>query len=301
MNTRYITRACALLLISLLALPVSASSPRIVVSIKPLHSLLLQLTAGVTEPRLLLKQQLSPHHFQLLPSQKRMLAEAELFIYSSDSIESFVTKLKATSPQLRFIEAARLPGIRQLQTRAFDDHHSHHAHNDIDGHIWLSIDNTRVVVQQITRILIELDAAHGETYKQNLAQLLDRLDKLKTENQKLLTDVSQQPFLVYHDALQYFEVENRLQGARFITTTPEHTPGIKRLRSLRQLVREQQIHCIFYEPPGIPPLLQTLTEDTAAKLAPIDPAGINLQAGPQQYFELMTQLASTLHHCLTSP
>lgn len=300
MKSCYKPQFLTLLFMMLMTLSVDASTPRIVVSIKPLHSLVLQLTAGVSEPQLLLDQQQSPHHFQLRPSQQRMLERADLFIYSSESIEGYVKRLKDASPHLTFIEASALNGIHPLKTRMLDDHHAHHA-DEVDGHIWLSIENTKVIVQQITTQLIKRDPEHQQAYKNNLASLVTQLDKLKSENQQLLSNHREQAFMVYHDALQYFEVENQLSGAHFITTTPEFTPGIKRIKTLKKQIHDQKIRCIFYEPPGIPPMLKTLIEESNAKLAAIDPAGTQIPAGPGQYFQLMQQMASTLHECLAGP
>ena len=48
--------------------------PQIVVSIQPLHSLVAGVMKGVGAPYLLLKGRQSPHHFQLKPSDARVLA-----------------------------------------------------------------------------------------------------------------------------------------------------------------------------------------------------------------------------------
>ncbi len=276
---------------------VHAATDRIVVSIKPLHSLISHITEGVNQTELLLDQQQSPHHFQLRPSQQRMLSNASIFIYSSDSLEGFAQKLKATSKNILFVELSSIDTIKPLPARDFGDDHHDHAHS-IDGHLWLSIDNARKIAGHIAQLLSQRSPEHSNIYSQNLASLTQRLNNLQQQNRQILAEHSEDNFLVYHDALQYFEVENQLSGAHFITTSPEHRPGIRRIKQLKQLISEKQIRCIFYEPPVIPPLIKTLSKDTAAKLASIDPAGSSLVTGKQQYFELMTQIARTLHQCL---
>ncbi|NOR43293.1 MAG: zinc ABC transporter solute-binding protein, partial [Gammaproteobacteria bacterium] len=54
----------------------------IVVSIKPLYSLVAHLTEGISKPVLLMKQMQSPHHYNMRPSERRLLANAKMIIWT---------------------------------------------------------------------------------------------------------------------------------------------------------------------------------------------------------------------------
>jgi len=275
-----------------------AKPTQILVSIKPLYSIVMQITDGINKPMLLLSKQQSPHHFQLRPSQKRLINRADIFFYISDNIETFVPELKRTT-QLKFIQLSQIDDINSLPVRSFNSHQHHtHISNDIDGHIWLSIENTKTMARYITHILSELSSKNAKQYNENLNTLLIKLNSLKDKNKALLSQFKNTPYLVYHDAYQYFEIENNLHAAHFITSSSEHSPGIKRIQSLRTLIDNKNIKCIFYEPPNIPPLLNTLTENKTIKLASIDPAGSQIPANKNHYFKLMQQTATTLSECL---
>lgn len=273
-----------------------ATPAQVVVSIKPLHSLVSQLTRGVNQTQLLLSQQQSPHDFQLRPSQKRMLNRADIFIYSSDSIESFVPALKNTQQDMQFIQLDKLPKIKVLPLRSF---HSHQQNKSLhtDGHIWLSIDNAKIISRSISDILIKHSPENAKKYSANLNSLLLKLETLQQDNARLLRPYKNSAYLVYHDAFQYFEVENKLSGAHFVTSSPEHSPGIKRVKALRQLITDENIQCVFYEPPHIPALLHTLIENKSAKLFAIDPVGSQIPMGEQHYFTLLRQTATQLDAC----
>lgn len=295
-------------LLLLLTLPVTCLSepPRVVVSIKPLHSLISHITDGISDTRLLLDQQQSPHHFQLRPSQRRLINQANIFFYGSNNLESFVEKIKASSDQLTFVELSRIPEIKPLAARSFHSHKNDHdaekheiESNNIDGHIWLSVENAQHISVSVTKTLSQRDPENAHRYQSNLQNLLIKLKTLQQNNIELFTKLRDRPFLVYHDAYQYFEVENKLSGAHFVTTSPEHTPGIKRIKELKQLIKHEGIQCIFYEPPNVPSLVKTLTENTAITLAALDPAGSQLSAGKQHYFTLIQQTASILYKCLS--
>jgi|GEM_PF-347535 len=287
-----------------------ADAPRIVVSIKPLHSIVSQITLGVTQPALLLEQEASAHHFQLRPSQQQKISQAQLFIYSSEQIESFVDKQQQRG-DTEFIRLASIESLQLLSNRDF--HHEHEQPHDdeaghpaqttdhnIDGHIWLSINNAITISEHLQRLLSERDPAHQAQYQTNATRFIQQLNQLKHDNQKKLADFSQQPFLVYHDAYQYFEKENNLQGAHFITSSPEINPGIRRVQYLKQLIRTQNIRCVFYEPPNIPPLVATISENQSVQLVPLDPVGAQLEAGADHYIQLMQQTANQVHSCLST-
>ena len=56
-------------------------APKVVATLKPVHSLLAGLMQGVAEPQLLLGDSQSPHSTSLKPSQIRMLNEADLIVW----------------------------------------------------------------------------------------------------------------------------------------------------------------------------------------------------------------------------
>jgi len=301
------------LLLLLTTLSSHAGTPNILVSIKPIHSLVSNITLGVTTPQLLLDKQASAHDFQLKPSQKRKLSQADLFIYSSNNIEGFVENLEQSRNKTRFIQISQLSGIEKLPNRGFNHHSEHDTEHsesnnhadaiddqNVDGHIWLSINNAKYISHYLAELLIDLDPANKTIYQKNLQAFTLELDKIKNRNALLLKPVKHKTFLVYHDAYQYFEHENQLTDVSFVTSSPEVKLGIKRVIQLKELIQDKNIQCVFYEPPSIPPLLKTLTEERTVKLAPLDPIGSQLSAGTDHYLNLMQQTATQVYNCLNS-
>lgn len=298
MFSRYPAKSLAIILPLNLFLNTAYAQPaKILVSIKPLHSLISNITIGINKTELLLNQQQSAHHFQLRPSQKRKINQADLFFYSSDTIESFVPALRNTTKNLEFIQLVDSPGINLLKTRSIDSISSHIT--TTDGHIWLSIENARQISQYVTNILTRRNPKYADHYQQNLKNLIQKLEILQKSNSRLLSEINNKPYLVYHDAYQYFEKENNLNKAFFATSSPEHKPGIKRLKELKRLVADKNIQCAFYEPPNIPSFLKILSTSSSIQLATIEPMGTKIPQGIQHYFQLMQLTATTLYECLT--
>jgi zinc transport system substrate-binding protein len=74
----------------------SATEPKVVVTIKPLHALVAQVMAGVGVPELLVKGSASPHTYALRPSETRALQHADLFVRMSETVEPFTARMDDT-------------------------------------------------------------------------------------------------------------------------------------------------------------------------------------------------------------
>ena len=269
-------------------------------SIKPLHSLVSGLTQGITEPDLLLNGSQSPHDYHMRPSERRLIQRADTIIIASPQIESFVAQLQTELKDKRFIALSEIPGIKTLPARSTDnDGHNHH--HDIDGHLWLSIDNAITFLRHLSIVLAGDDPTNRDRYFQNRDHLIKKLQALKQQLGDQLSPLSNKPFITFHDAFQYFENEFNLHNGRFVTINPEHKPGIKQIRHLKQQIQQQQIQCIFYEPPQIPKIINILNENKQMQVWPLEPLGNFLNPGAELYFQLLSNTAQQLYNCLNEP
>ena len=84
MNLRFII---SLILLISLGSAYGQTSPVVVTSIKPIHSIVSSLMSGIAEPELLLKSNNSAHTFHLKPSQIRLISDADLVITVDENFE----------------------------------------------------------------------------------------------------------------------------------------------------------------------------------------------------------------------
>ena len=297
MNQKSFVALLLFAIISLASLSALATTPNILVTLKPLHALVSGLTHGINQPTLLMAGLQSPHEYQLKPSELRLLQSADIIIYAGDQIESFIPSMKITgNKQLVALDA--LPGMPLLPARGSRTSHTADHTADHDGHIWLSPVNARVIVQQLAEILANHDAVHRAQYFDNRDRMLLKLDALQKQILQQLQPVQTQPFLQFHDALQYFERDFSLSRSIVVTSGTEHSPGARHIRLLQQRVRDEKIRCFVYEPPHAPKLLQTLDVNHNANMQPLEIHGSDLLSGEELYFTLLVSIASKLQTCL---
>ena len=112
----------------------AAADTNVVVSIKPIHSLVASVMKGAGEPTLLIEGAQSPHSFSLRPSQARTLQEADAVFWVGDGIESFMPKaLEAIATKAVSIELMDTKGLSDVEGDDHD-HHDHGGHGDHADH-----------------------------------------------------------------------------------------------------------------------------------------------------------------------
>ena len=296
---KYPGRPLIAILFSLLLLPLSvnASAPSVLVTLKPLHSLVSALMQDISEPELLMDDFQSPHDYSMKPSDRRRIHQADMVIYVSPDIESFMPSLDDSLQQKQVIRLIDIPGLKLLKARALDAHNSGQ-HHHIDGHIWLSIDNAIIISDYLTNEFIKIDSTNEKKYTLNNKTQLSRLKQLKADIQQKMLMLGHQPFLSFHDAFQYFEKEFKLSAGHFVTSSPEQQAGIRHITFLQKKIQQEKIYCVFYEPPHIPAIIKTITEGSLVKLIALEPLGIKFPAGNRQYFDLLRDISNNLYNCL---
>lgn len=92
--------------------PAAASGIRVVASIKPVHSLVSAVMAGIGEPHLVIRGASSPHDFSLHPSDAATLEEAEVVFMVHERLEaSFAESLDALAGDALVFELAHARGL----------------------------------------------------------------------------------------------------------------------------------------------------------------------------------------------
>ncbi|MQB36579.1 zinc ABC transporter substrate-binding protein [Agrobacterium tumefaciens] len=310
----------------------ATAAPDVVVSIKPIHSLVAAIMRGVGEPQLIVDGAASPHTYNLRPSNARKLEKADVVFWVGPGLEAFLEKpLEALASKATVVELEDAKGLEKLPFReggpfeahdhgdeghdAHDGHaeeegahdhghdhaegHGDHDHGAYDTHLWLDPANAKAMAQTIETALIAADAGNAATYQANTKKLIDDLDALDAELKETVKPVKDKPFIVFHDAYQYFEHRYGVKTAGSITVSPETLPGVDRVKQMQEKVRQLGATCVFAEPQFEPKLISVITEGTAAKSATLDPEAATLEPGPDLYFKLMRGIAGSLKDCLS--
>jgi len=298
-----------LLAVSAVVLVVNSAhaEPKVVASIKPVHSLVSAVMEGVGTPDLIVTGAGSPHTHALKPSQASLLENAELIFWIGHEFEAFlekpVTTIGERAKSVELIDTPNLEKLAQREGGAFEardeDHGNDHEREKFDLHFWLDPENAKVMIAEIASTLIAADPANAQQYKTNSKATLSRLDTLINEVSAILEPVQDKGFIVFHDAFQYFERRFGLSAAGSIMVNPEIMPGAERVRKIKARIGEVNAQCVFTEPQFEAKLMAIVTEGTETKSGVIDPLGATLKDGPELYFNLIRKMANSIRGCLS--
>ena len=311
------TGICFIIVIPVLwfNLAMAASDLQVVVSIKPFHSLVSSVMQGVREPALLLNGNNSPHTHSLRPSAAVKLQNADLVFWGGENLEGFLAKpIHSLAAGARVVSFEDTPGLILWPVRSVkewqkldpdsENDQDHLKKQEIhrlpgnDPHIWLDPLNAQKITQNLVQILSEFDPENSQTYHSNGKKTILRLSDLDIQLETKMSSVSSKPYVVFHDAFQYFEKRYQLNPIASVTVSSGHSTSVGRLIDIRKKIKNKNDLCVFTEPQFSPKLVQTVISGTDVKKGILDPIGTSISPGPEMYFTLLNNISHSISTCL---
>lgn len=282
----------------------------IVVTIKPLYSLVHNVSGDKNSIQLLINEVSSPHHYQIKPSDIKTLENADVIFAIDDKFEVFLSnyfskhKLKATIVRMSDSKGLRFLKVRSKQDILDGAYKKHcgckHGHKDL--HFWTDINNAKRMVYNIDDILSALDPKHKEYYENNAKKTIAKLTSLDKEISLKLAPVNNQKFVVFHDAYQYFEKRYNLSNVGTIVVGNNMNYGAKTMSRIRNVIKEKQVRCIFAEPQFSSDSVRSIANASGIKFNYLDVEwGVSYSGlKPEDYyFMMMRHNTNNLVDCLS--
>lgn len=300
------------LVIVTLLLPVWAlGEPKVAVSIAPLHSLVSGVMKGVAEPELIYETGQSPHATALAPEQLKTLVRADLLIWVGPELETGLSRLLARRPEsaveLRWHDYDAGMRVHEQRESLFEvpgapnEEEHGHDHGHLDPHFWLSPANARQFVRAIADTLGQQDPENADAYLANAERMTTSLKELERQLAEQLAPVKDKPFIVFHDGFQYFDQAFELNALGALVLNPEIPPGPRTVANLKDAAQRHDGVCLFHEPQFSDRWLESLKNSLpTARIAVIDPLGVDHDPGETLYPDMMLKLATNMADCLES-
>ncbi|MFV9838707.1 MAG: metal ABC transporter solute-binding protein, Zn/Mn family [Aaplasma endosymbiont of Hyalomma asiaticum] len=277
----------ALLLAS--SLPIAGYTvPKVAATTNPIHFLVSAVVHGVVEPTIPSVGVSCVHDCVLKPSDIAILNAADVVFYVDESMEPFIRKLESTSKKL-----VRLSDeVDLLQKRGLSSKRNKYAK---DLHIWLSPDNAKKITRKVSATLSEIDPENAHMYEKNALEFLKKIDLLVEDVRSILEPVKGVPYIVAHDAYQYFD---RFFGLNFVASLNSKHTTVKEVAFAKNAAKEQGVRCVFTD-------LSSERDDytslgTQIKVLSLDPVGRQISPLEKDgYCTLMRSLAEGFRECLS--
>ncbi|GAB6070744.1 zinc ABC transporter substrate-binding protein ZnuA [Thiomicrorhabdus hydrogeniphila] len=306
-----------------------ANAINITVSIPPIAGMIAPLLSDDDHIDVILKPGASPHGFQLKPSNIKTIQQSDLVLWAGSPVDHWMEKPLENS-KAPVISILSLPDVQQLPIRQgglwerknhkhgdeneeHEDHeeHDHDEHanmNQMDGHIWMSFNNAQNLIKAVSSQLQKLKPQQAKEIQQKTDAWLLELVSVDLQIQSQLSPVKEVPFMVLHDAFQYFTNRYNLNGVGSIQLNPTISPSLKRVALLRNKIKQGGVRCVFKEPQFPEKRVLAVTKGLEVKVGSLDPIGLVSKAYQQKhnldfmpYDEFLTQLSNQFYNCLSQP
>lgn len=261
------------------------AAPAVAVSIKPLEHLVAGLVEGVTTPLLVVRPGQDPHHISLRPSERRVLADADLLVWVGPAMELPLEELVQQIDGL-VLTAQTLPGLNLVD-----------ANPGPDPHLWLDTRNAELVAGAVVQQLVTLDPANRERYEANLTAFRTQMQALHASLQQRLEREGRLPWAVYHHAFRYAEAEFALPAALLLRDSDNVEPGLRSVLAFRTALQEAGLSCLVVEPGMSHGQLEALLDDASLRTVEADVLGVNLPVQHGSFAALIEGVFSAIQSC----
>jgi zinc transport system substrate-binding protein len=198
-----------------------------------------------------------PHTFEPTPSLMVGISKTDLYIMNGAGLEFWIDRIFEANKDMTVVDTSK--GIDLISE----------SEDEMDPHIWLSLKNAAIQVENICSGLIQVDPANRDYYSQNRDDYLEKLKALDEELKDSFVTSKKKIFVVHHPAWTYFARDYAIDQVPLMENEKE--PGPKYLSQVIDLARENNITTIFIEPEFNPKSAEVIAREMNASITTLDP------------------------------
>jgi zinc transport system substrate-binding protein len=198
-----------------------------------------------------------PHTFEPTPSLMVDMSKADLYVMNGAGLEFWIDRLLQANKNMTVIDSSKSIDLIS------------ESEDEMDPHIWISLKNAAVQVQNICFGLIQVDPANKDYYSQNRDSYLEQLKALDEELNGSFAASKKKIFVVHHPAWTYFARDYALEQVPLMENEKE--PGPKYLSQVIDLARQNNITTVFIEPEFNPKSAEVIAKEMNASIKTLDP------------------------------
>jgi manganese/iron transport system substrate-binding protein len=238
--------------------------PRVVATSTIIADLTQEVAGDEIQLSRILKPGTDPHVYEPVPTDSRVLEEADLILYNGYNLEPGLIKLmKASGGKARQLAVGEV--VKPLQLNK--------GKGEVvpDPHVWGSAENAIAMVNATRDALIELSPEEKEQFTQKALQLTNELKQLHSwiDQQIQTIPAPKRKLVTTHDAFQYY---GRAYGIAIAGTligiSTEEQPSAQTVQRLVESIKKIGVPAIFAETTINPALIKTVAQEASVKLAP---------------------------------
>ncbi len=263
----------ALLLLSGCTAKAPQSEKLIAVSFYPVYIFTLNVVGDVKGIRIECMAEQNTgclHDYTVTAKDARLLSDCDVFVVNGAGMEAFVQDLYETVENLNVLDSSEGTSIICSHSHHEEGHTGNHHHRE-NSHIWMSVDNATIQVENICAGLCELFPQYKEAFRKNTDEYIGRLKSLRAEITAAGNTLSGEKVITFHNAYEYLFSDLGIHIIETIESDEGGEPSAKALGSLADTITAENINALFVEPDYDGSSAEILSNETGARVFVLNP------------------------------
>jgi zinc transport system substrate-binding protein len=248
--------------------PSTAGKISIVATIFPPYDFARQITGGKADLTLLLPPGSESHSYEPTPQDILKIRNCDVFIQGGGESDAWVSEILAAldTSGMRIVTLMDcVTAVGEELAEGMEGGENPDSEAEYDEHVWTSPRNAKLIVQKISDTIIAADSENAEnadTYRQNTADYLEKLDELDTLFQNV-ADSAARKEIIFGDRFpfRYFaDAYNLTYYAAFPGCSTETEASAATVAFLIDKVKNNDIPAVFHIELSSEKMAQTIAD-----------------------------------------
>ena len=271
----------------------------VVVTVAPQEEMAQRVGGELVKVTVMVPEGRDPHTYEPTSAQMKDVADAGLYFMVGSGVEfetAWMDKIEEQNDDMLVVEGVHGIVLRETDGEPVgDEEHAEeesdeHDHTGADPHIWMSLRNAVIMVENLRDGLMVIDSDNAGAYIDNADEYIAELEALDDDITHDLEDHAGDAFLVYHPAFGYFANDYGLVQMAIEEDGKE--PGSAGLAAVIEQAKESGIKAVFVEPQFDKQSAEAIRDEIGGEV-------ITLNSLPEDYLENMEDVSSKLVSALS--
>ena len=253
-----------------------SDKPKVVATIFPEYDWVKNIAGDNADITLLLDKGVDLHSYQPTTEDILTVATCDLFIYVGGESDEWVDDAlkQSQNKDMKVINLMEVMGnsayeeeLKEGMEGEEEEEEEEEGEAEYDEHVWLSLKSSKKFVRAIADNLKEIDSANAETYENNAASYIEKLDELDAKYEELCSNSSVDT-LIFADRFpfRYMTEDYGLDYfAAFIGCSAETEASFETISFLAQKTDDLGLKYIFTIDNSDQKIANTVISNTSSK------------------------------------
>lgn len=246
---------------------------KIVTSFYPIYIMTANITQNVPDVELVNMTEANVgclHDYTISTTDMKKIEKADIYIQNGLGLEGFMDKIISAYPELKVIDSSN-----DISNKIQDE---------INPHIWTSLENYIKQAETICQKLCVYDNKNAEAYKTNCENYLRKINEEKQKYETELQKLNGEKAICLNEGLEYLLKEIKMQVTQVETNHEESTMSAETLKNLIEKMKNEKIQVIVVDKDDNIKNAETLANETGAKIYKLD-SGLTGETNNNAYID----------------